>query len=297
LGYVSHVNSPTDFFVQIAHESEQMDWVTQTLQEIYLEPLTSDQIERGVRCIAKYPLDGCFYRAEILSVMDDGQIFVKFMDFGNISPVVDLRELPECMYYPSRLANACKLHLPAGKVWANGAAELLSEMAQEGHTEFEVEVLKEGERWRVNLRMGGKNVIDNLVVTDEPRRALQLKPVLEKTKDETDYEELYRALQLEPVLKETEHESEDEKADNDGAASASVERAFNEDAQSICEDDADVAGKAIEVSSRNEGYEVPVRDGRVKSLTLLNKLMNYFFHQNQLIYRVPPKSRLCASTL
>jgi Tudor domain len=94
--------------VQFAQKSDQVDSVTRMLQETDLEPLSSDQIESGVRCVAKYPLDGCFYRAEILSVLDDDQIFVAFMDFGNTSPVVDLLEY---MTFPSRLAITCRLDL------------------------------------------------------------------------------------------------------------------------------------------------------------------------------------------
>jgi Tudor domain len=256
LCYVSHVNSPSHFFVQFAEKSDQVDSVTRMLQETDLEPLSSGQIESGVRCVAKYPLDGCFYRAEILSVFADGQIFVSFIDFGNTSPVIDLRQLPECMTFPSRLAIACKLDLPAGKVWANGATKIFSEMAHDGNIEFEIEVLEDGERCTVNLHIGDENVVDSLVVADEPRRSLQLEPILEETDDGP----------------------EDEEACNAGAACVSeepvrLERAIDEDNHSMCEEDAE----AVEVSCQAEGHEMSAKDGKGEILETIEQINEFLF--------------------
>ncbi|KAK0158458.1 hypothetical protein PV328_009458 [Microctonus aethiopoides] len=90
LGAVKHceivyVTSPTEFYVQLCPDNEELDTVMTKIAEIYATGgtvLSESDAKTGNGCIAQYSEDSTWYRAVIQSVESTGAI-VRFIDYGN----------------------------------------------------------------------------------------------------------------------------------------------------------------------------------------------------------------------
>ncbi|XP_042908070.1 uncharacterized protein [Parasteatoda tepidariorum] len=114
-GYVSVVNSPHDFFIQLASCEDKLTGLSTELSEI-CEVLGDGQyvVESptiGLACAVKYSEDENWYRAEIIN-LDDSTVDVLFVDYGNVSTVLkkDLKVLDENFLTSPPYAIRCKLN-------------------------------------------------------------------------------------------------------------------------------------------------------------------------------------------
>lgn len=94
--YVSHYNSSSSFFVQLASEESDICSLEEKLNCSQLElQVKFSHLLPGDLVKAEYPVDGAWYRAVVKDKHEDGTIHVEFLDYGNEAklPVLKLRQL------------------------------------------------------------------------------------------------------------------------------------------------------------------------------------------------------------
>ncbi|XP_048791278.1 tudor domain-containing protein 6 [Lagopus muta] len=98
LAYVSYVNNPLDFYVQLASDEAQLHSISECLKDEMLAKIPCGQLlQAGDLICALYSDDSLWYRAVVKEKASDHLISVRYIDYGNTS-VVDVdqvRRLPE----------------------------------------------------------------------------------------------------------------------------------------------------------------------------------------------------------
>lgn len=156
-GFVSNLNSPSEFWIQLESSVGDLEWIADQLSSAEtfseLEDLTP-----GSLCAAVFPEDDNWYRARILSNTVAG-IEVLFIDYGNSCTCSCLRSLPEDLLHMPALAQKCSLQKPQGiEQWTPQASEKFKEIAADGAAIFEIRQLSTGETGVVELLLNGQDV-------------------------------------------------------------------------------------------------------------------------------------------
>ena len=113
-GYVSHIDSPGKFYVQLVSQELTLDETTEGITAIYSELESSDLLlltpSIGKICCAKFPEDGAWYRALVTGLSGKGTS-VLFVDFGNSSivPAENMKELAPQFMDKAPFAYECSL--------------------------------------------------------------------------------------------------------------------------------------------------------------------------------------------
>ncbi|XP_066524803.1 tudor domain-containing 6 [Hoplias malabaricus] len=82
--YVSHCSSPSNFFVQLVSEENDICCLVDKLNSSQLfEEVDFNQLQSGHLVKAEYALDGAWYRAVVKDKLEDCTIQVEFIDYGN----------------------------------------------------------------------------------------------------------------------------------------------------------------------------------------------------------------------
>lgn len=93
---VTHVESPSHFYCNLVQYRDQLVAVTNTIatKGVLASPLLHPDV--GVYCLARYSVDGEWYRAHVISA-DAHQVSVQFVDYGNVENVMasDLKQLED----------------------------------------------------------------------------------------------------------------------------------------------------------------------------------------------------------
>ncbi|XP_031343313.1 maternal protein tudor-like isoform X2 [Photinus pyralis] len=165
-GYVSHLNSPSEFWIQLENSVADLEWIAEQLMTAAsfaeLEDLTP-----GSLCAALYTDDENWYRARILSNTIAG-IEVLFVDYGNSCTCTGLRQLPEDLIMLSPLAQKCSLQKPPGILqWSSQATEDFKTISADGVTIFNIDKLSTGETLIVKLILNGQDVSEQLLPQTE----------------------------------------------------------------------------------------------------------------------------------
>ncbi|XP_075166866.1 tudor domain containing protein [Haematobia irritans] len=142
--YISHVNSPCDFYVQFASDSERLEDMTQTINSTHMEVLenpSKDQL-----CAAVYSEDNSLYRARILECLPEKQYRVLFIDFGNEAVTTELKALPQDLLNIQQLAKHCQLEnyskfLQFGSI----ATEIFNNLINQWEGQARVGIINESE--------------------------------------------------------------------------------------------------------------------------------------------------------
>uniref|UniRef100_A0A8B9GX99 Tudor domain-containing protein n=1 Tax=Astyanax mexicanus TaxID=7994 RepID=A0A8B9GX99_ASTMX len=84
-GYISHCNSPSSFFVQLACEDSDIFSLVDKLNcsQLCESQVEYSQLMPGHLVKAQYPSDGAWYRAVVKNKLDNCTILVEFIDYGN----------------------------------------------------------------------------------------------------------------------------------------------------------------------------------------------------------------------
>lgn len=141
---VIHVSSPTDFYIQFNDDGPQVEKITECLTNANnFEAL--DNIQVGVICVAQFPDDEAFYRAKILSVHNNKDCEVIYIDFGNTAVTNQLRKIPKELITIDPAGKHCALEKPPGMdFWSNEMSYCFSELIDSRFSEtFQVEVLRQ----------------------------------------------------------------------------------------------------------------------------------------------------------
>ncbi|KAE8627476.1 hypothetical protein XENTR_v10007019 [Xenopus tropicalis] len=96
---VSHVNSPSDFYIQVADNANEYATFSQEIQEVYNCEESDLKIKHAVIgqvCMKKFK-DGYWYRAVVVGFTGQDEVTIKFVDFGdtdtvNVSTLRDIKE-------------------------------------------------------------------------------------------------------------------------------------------------------------------------------------------------------------
>lgn len=165
-GYISHLNSPSEFWFQLENCVEELEWAVEQLcgAENFKE---LEDFTPGTLCAALFPDDLSWYRARILSNTVAG-IEVLFIDYGNSCTTSSLRELPEDLVMLAPLAQKCSLQKPDGMTaWGPEMNRKFEEIAAEGLTTFTINKLCTGETAVVELGLNGADVATLILPTTE----------------------------------------------------------------------------------------------------------------------------------
>ncbi|KAL0117558.1 hypothetical protein PUN28_010395 [Cardiocondyla obscurior] len=157
---VSYINSPSEFWIQAESSISELEVMTDRLQDAE-SFLALNNLDVGMVCAARYPEDQCWYRAKIIARCQEG-IEVLYMDFGNSAITEELRRLPEDIVNIPTLSKRCTLEKSNNRTWSERACNKFKELAAEGATMFQFEILDENDPMHVRLNLNGTNVIDLL---------------------------------------------------------------------------------------------------------------------------------------
>nr|XP_034196257.1 maternal protein tudor-like isoform X2 [Osmia lignaria]XP_034196258.1 maternal protein tudor-like isoform X2 [Osmia lignaria] len=159
--FVSHVNSPSEFWVQEEKSVGDLEVMTDRFIVAHMFPKV-EEIKENLLCVAKYPEDGYWYRARVVSHSDNATRVI-YIDYGNSATSTEICAIPEDLAIIPPLSRKCSLVMPEGITeWSQRACEEFTKLAADGATIFLLDVLKEDETSLVKLTLNGENVTDIL---------------------------------------------------------------------------------------------------------------------------------------
>ncbi|XP_020804432.1 maternal protein tudor [Drosophila serrata] len=137
--FVVQYDGPTSFYVQMESEVPELEKMTDKLLDAEQDwPVFSD-LKEGALCVAQFPQDEVFYRAEIIKVLEDNKCEVHFIDFGNNALTQQFRQLPEELAKPKRFSKHCELE--AATISKCDVAQLQTFIDTRCSETFQVEIL------------------------------------------------------------------------------------------------------------------------------------------------------------
>ncbi|XP_056420269.1 tudor domain-containing protein 15 [Hyla sarda] len=171
LAYVSHIDSPSSFFVQLDKQEEEIIQLDEELNKMALQVIDKQDIKRGLIVVAQYPEDKAYYRAEIKDHLQDS-VGVEFIDYGNVANVDS-----SCIFnLPEQFSTSPRLSIP---VFLTGVLKL------QNHTEWSKNITKmftdkikseqfdckfmhkHGLQWEVSITLKGKSLSEELLQSFE----------------------------------------------------------------------------------------------------------------------------------
>ncbi|CAH0557520.1 unnamed protein product [Brassicogethes aeneus] len=165
--YVSHVDSPSDFYVQLSEALDDIEELQTQLQELAPEMPVLEAPVAGVMCAAPYSVDQQWYRAQVLDA-DEDITTVRFVDYGN-TDVIDnkatqIKALPPNWLSTAVYATRCGLKLkPVEEEWSTEAHDRFVGLCEGDVT---AEFLNQDEKINyVELYLGDGKITD--VLTEE----------------------------------------------------------------------------------------------------------------------------------
>lgn len=172
-GFISHLNSPSEFYVQLESAVGDLEWTADQLASaenfVEIQDLTP-----GALCAAVYPEDEMWYRARILSNTVAG-LEVLFVDYGNSCTCSNMKELPEELVMLPPLAQKCSLAKPGGLLqWSPQSNEKFREISADGAAVFTVNKIKPGETTVVQLLLNGEDISQQLLPSLERGRVVKV---------------------------------------------------------------------------------------------------------------------------
>lgn len=157
-GFVSHLNSPSEFWIQLESSVADLEWIADQLSTLADTFPELEDLTPGSLCAAVFPEDENWYRARILSNTVAG-LEVLFIDYGNSCTCTCMRALPEELALMPAMAQKCSLQKPPEvEQWTPQAGEKFRDLAADGVTIFQVKKLTTGETAVVDLLLDGQSV-------------------------------------------------------------------------------------------------------------------------------------------
>lgn len=162
--YVSHVNTPGDFYIQMLNQEDELTELMEKIAEIYessAQNLKMDSICLGQAVCAQYSEDNAWYRAEVCKV-DGTSVTVRFVDYGNSeeSTMESLKSLKEELVITPPYAMKCYLSKvePVEEDWSKESGVYIETQTSEKILQCQFEAGNS-----VTLKLGGTDVADGLV--------------------------------------------------------------------------------------------------------------------------------------
>ncbi|KAM4771220.1 tudor domain-containing protein 15 [Rhinophrynus dorsalis] len=167
IGYVSHIDSPSNFYIQLAENEKKIVQIAEELNEepVSFQAFVQKDFKRGDLVVAEFT-DLAFYRAEIQDVKEDNSFEVQFIDYGNSCNVVSLFVLPE-KYLTIPKLSVCAFLSGVKKLqldgrWSKDAISFFSQKVTEVplHCKF---LCKHETQWEVSITCNGHFIADELL--------------------------------------------------------------------------------------------------------------------------------------
>ncbi|KAH8400893.1 hypothetical protein KR009_001677 [Drosophila setifemur] len=136
---VVQYDDPRSFYVQMEVDVPELEKMTDKLLDAEQELPVFGDLTVGALCVAQFPEDEVFYRAEIVKVLDEGKCEVHFIDFGNNAVTQQFRQLPEELAKPEPYSKHCELE--AATIAKCDVARLQTFIDSRFSETFQVEIL------------------------------------------------------------------------------------------------------------------------------------------------------------
>ena len=164
--FISHLDSPTEFYIQLPSQTEELTAYMDALYYEYAEFGAQDKVissaSVGQPCCAKYSVDQSWYRA-VVEDTDGSQITVRFVDYGN-PETVPLKEMKLLVApHPDKPPYAYECTLPPDL--AKVPADKFSQAVQD--KDLEVEFTSKSEPYVLQISVGGKTLYELLGVGEQ----------------------------------------------------------------------------------------------------------------------------------
>lgn len=129
---LTHIDSPSEFYLQLANETESVAALQNDLQNAAPDLPVLDNPSAGVLCAAPYSVDQQWYRAQVLDA-DADITTVRFVDYGNTdvlsNSTTSVKLLPPELLALEQHARRCSLSVkPCGEEWAPAATTRFEEL-------------------------------------------------------------------------------------------------------------------------------------------------------------------------
>ncbi|XP_064304197.1 tudor domain-containing protein 15 [Phalacrocorax carbo] len=184
VGYISHMNSPSSFYVQLAEDENLIIQLAEELNESIVNighENFLDELKVGDLVLAEHDTDCFYYRAVIKTLQSGNSFEVEFIDYGNaavVSPSKICRIQKKFLTLP-RLSVHCflsRVKSVLNKSWANKSTSyFVSEISNKPVTcKF---LQQHGEQWEIDVICDGKSMSDDLLQKKGKRTRWQNIPV------------------------------------------------------------------------------------------------------------------------
>ncbi|KAK7099992.1 fap1 adhesin-like [Littorina saxatilis] len=166
--FVSWLESPSEFYIQLSDNQSVLDSLTDGLQEFYesQKATPATNVRPGSIVVSRFSDDGAWYRGVVKNITGPtSEIF--FVDFGNCDkvPTVSLQQVEKQFCKIPAQAVHCSLHgirpLSQGNTWSGDAKDFLESLTQDGAT-CKFLTCKAGV-YEVELESSGKNVAREMI--------------------------------------------------------------------------------------------------------------------------------------
>ncbi|XP_053697749.1 maternal protein tudor [Sabethes cyaneus] len=170
--FVSHVNSPADFYIQFGNTFDALKNMEELLasKAAQCERLTHEEIYEGMYCLAYLVSYNKYYRAQIISAANR-QYKVQLIDYGFTSLATDLRKMPTGIEQISLLAKKCCLetYSPNEQNVLDVVQKRFVSLTDSGRAKFSFEIVSnDGEPNIVRLFTEDGKSVEDLLECVEP---------------------------------------------------------------------------------------------------------------------------------
>ncbi|KAL5017454.1 hypothetical protein ScPMuIL_007043 [Solemya velum] len=186
--YVSYIDSIENFSCQPVGSSTELEILMSKLENHTAAP-PLDEIIVGMPCMAKYSVDGQWYRAVVMS-LEGNTVHVHFVDYGNSESVEkgDISTITEdLMTLPAQAIHCC---LNMGRASSQeGIMEKFEEAVMDKELDLVVQTILSDDKFVVDLEEGGSSVISSLVESEtesNPVNQMKEKPELNVVNPESE---------------------------------------------------------------------------------------------------------------
>ncbi|XP_063382332.1 maternal protein tudor-like [Cydia fagiglandana] len=176
--YISHIDSPGHFWLQMADKVDKIDEIQAELAADADKYEDLQAREMGTLCVAKYSADDLWYRAEVLD-LDSDITTVRFIDYGN-TDVLDnspglIKTMPESLRAIEPLCVRSSVNaVPTGTgQWSEAAGESFEALVGDTAQPVDALIVLKDVTTYVDLFVAGRNLTDQLVAQGHAARSEQ----------------------------------------------------------------------------------------------------------------------------
>ncbi|XP_058162814.1 tudor domain-containing protein 6 [Dasypus novemcinctus] len=153
--YVSHINDPSDFYVQLMEDEAEISCLSERLNDVRTRPKSyaGPSLQRGDVICAIFPEDSLWYRAVVKEPQSNDFLSVQFIDYGNVS-VVHTDKIGKLDLINALLPGLC-IHCSLRGLWVPeiiNCKEMMHYFSQRtDETQIRCEFVKFQDKWEVIL--------------------------------------------------------------------------------------------------------------------------------------------------